>query len=80
MAGHRSHQSGRDADVGFYVLDAHGKRVTPDHFIHFDAAGDAQLRIELEEKPRLVEAFFPMTTEEAQEVQRAAAKEDGDDG
>ena len=42
--------------------------------IRLDAARDAQLRIELEERPRLIEAFFPMTSAEATEVQRAAAE------
>jgi formylglycine-generating enzyme required for sulfatase activity len=41
--------------------------------IRFDAAGDAQMRIELVAKPRIVTASFPMTAEQAAEVQRAAA-------
>lgn len=42
LSGHRSHQSGRDADVGFYVMDGDGKPVTPDHFPAFDAEGRAR--------------------------------------
>ncbi|MCA9597588.1 MAG: penicillin-insensitive murein endopeptidase [Myxococcales bacterium] len=41
LAGHRSHQSGRDADVAFYAVDKNGKPVTLDHFVHFDANGKA---------------------------------------
>lgn len=41
LAGHHSHQSGRDADVGFYVLDPDGKPVTLDHFVVFGGDGKA---------------------------------------
>ncbi len=41
--------------------------------IRFDGAGDAELRIELQEQPRIAEAFFPMTAEQAKEVQAASA-------
>jgi len=41
LAGHRSHQSGRDADVVFYALDENGKRVVLDHFVKFGANGKA---------------------------------------
>lgn len=41
LAGHRSHQSGRDADVAFYALDENGKRVTLDHFVKFGGDGKA---------------------------------------
>lgn len=42
LSGHRSHQSGRDADVGFYVQDEAGKPVTPGKFIVFGGDGKAQ--------------------------------------
>lgn len=42
LAGHRSHQSGRDADVGFYVLDARGKPTLPDRFVAFGGDGKAR--------------------------------------
>jgi formylglycine-generating enzyme required for sulfatase activity len=42
--------------------------------VRFRAKKDARVRIELEEKPQNVEAFFPMTVEEAREVQRAASE------
>jgi penicillin-insensitive murein endopeptidase len=42
LSGHRSHQSGRDADVGFYVKDARGKSATPGRFVAFDAEGTAR--------------------------------------
>ncbi|MEN9577340.1 MAG: hypothetical protein RJA70_349 [Pseudomonadota bacterium] len=36
---HRSHQSGRDADVGFYVRNSKGDAVKIDSFVHIDANG-----------------------------------------
>lgn len=42
LAGHASHQSGRDADVGFYVTDAKGKPKALDHFVAFDGNGRAK--------------------------------------
>lgn len=36
---HRSHQSGRDADVGFYVRNAKGEHVPMDRFVHIDERG-----------------------------------------
>ena len=41
LSGHRSHQSGRDADVAFYVLDENGKQIVLDHYVKFDAHGKA---------------------------------------
>ena len=41
LAGHHSHQSGRDADVVFYVLDENGKSLTLDHYVKFGANGKA---------------------------------------
>lgn len=41
LAGHRSHQSGRDADVGFFVLGPNGKPVTPEKFLSFGGDGKA---------------------------------------
>ena len=42
LTGHVSHQSGRDADVSFYMLDDRGKPYEPDHFIAFGADGRAR--------------------------------------
>jgi penicillin-insensitive murein endopeptidase len=42
LYGHFSHQSGRDADVGFYVKDAQGKSVNLKRFVAFDAQGRAK--------------------------------------
>lgn len=42
LTGHRSHQSGRDADVGFFVLDARGRPKTLDRFVAFDGDGKAK--------------------------------------
>jgi penicillin-insensitive murein DD-endopeptidase len=39
---HVSHESGRDADIGFYVVDEKGKQVLADQFIAFDGAGRAK--------------------------------------
>jgi penicillin-insensitive murein endopeptidase len=36
---HGSHQSGRDADVGLYVMNSKGKPVNVRHFVAFDSSG-----------------------------------------
>lgn len=36
---HGSHQSGRDADVGFYVMNSKGKSVNVRRFVAFDGSG-----------------------------------------
>jgi penicillin-insensitive murein endopeptidase len=38
---HASHESGRDADIGFYVKNQHGKTIYADHFVAFKADGAA---------------------------------------
>lgn len=38
---HASHESGRDADVGFYVRDQRGKPIFADHFVAFKGDGTA---------------------------------------
>jgi len=35
---HRSHESGRDADLAFYVLDHRGKNLLPDTFVQFQGS------------------------------------------
>lgn len=42
LSGHRSHQSGRDADVGFFVTDAKGRPVNTRQLRTFDAQGRAR--------------------------------------
>lgn len=42
LSGHVSHQSGRDADVGFYVTDKNGKSVTTPAFHAFGPDGKAK--------------------------------------
>jgi penicillin-insensitive murein endopeptidase len=42
LGGHRSHQSGRDADVGFFVMDAKGRPQKVNHFVPFDRDGKAK--------------------------------------
>lgn len=41
LYGHRSHQSGRDADVGFYAVNSKGKSVQLAGFVKFGADGRA---------------------------------------
>ncbi|HEU4412340.1 MAG TPA: penicillin-insensitive murein endopeptidase [Polyangiaceae bacterium] len=41
IAGHHSHQNGRDIDVGFYTADAGGKPMLTSSFLPFDAQGRA---------------------------------------
>jgi penicillin-insensitive murein endopeptidase len=48
VVGHRSHENGRDVDVGFYLLDAEGNSVEPDHFVRVGAGlagGDGEKRV-----------------------------------
>lgn len=42
LAGHRSHQSGRDADVGFFVTDKEGRPLESRHLRTFDSQGRAR--------------------------------------
>jgi penicillin-insensitive murein endopeptidase len=42
LFGHNSHQSGRDADVGFYMKHDGGKQVNPHRFIAFGSDGKAR--------------------------------------
>src|SRR5215471_7647923 len=42
LSGHKSHQSGRDADVAFYVTDLRGKRVPTPDYVAFDGDGKAK--------------------------------------
>ncbi len=39
---HNSHQTGRDADVGFYVMNSKGKPIAASRFIPLDDAGNAR--------------------------------------
>ena len=39
LTGHHSHQNGRDADVGFYVMNGRGKAIVPTRFLAFDESG-----------------------------------------
>lgn len=41
LPGHRSHQSGRDADVVFYALDEDARPILLDHYVKFGANGKA---------------------------------------
>ncbi|WP_437674877.1 penicillin-insensitive murein endopeptidase [Sorangium sp. So ce131] len=41
LDGHNSHQTGRDADVGFYVVNSKGKTLRTERFVAFDDKGNA---------------------------------------
>jgi penicillin-insensitive murein DD-endopeptidase len=60
LYGHRSHQSGRDADVAFYALDSRNNNVRLDAFVKFDANGkseDGSLRFDDYRNWLLVQAW-----------------------
>lgn len=60
LFGHRSHQSGRDADVGFYALDSRGNSVKLTEFVKFEANGysaDGALRFDDYRNWLLVQAW-----------------------
>jgi penicillin-insensitive murein DD-endopeptidase len=60
LYGHRSHQSGRDADVAFYALDSRGNSVKLKEFVKFDANGtsaDGVLRFDDYRNWLLVQAW-----------------------
>jgi penicillin-insensitive murein endopeptidase len=42
ISGHRSHQSGRDADIAFYMRDPKDRAVVAPHFVSFDGDGKAR--------------------------------------
>jgi penicillin-insensitive murein DD-endopeptidase len=42
LSGHRSHQSGRDADIAFYMTNSEGRPAWPGHFVAFDGEGKAK--------------------------------------
>lgn len=42
LFGHNSHQSGRDADIGFYVANSKGRPATIDRFVAFGGDGRAR--------------------------------------
>ena len=42
LTGHNSHQTGRDADVGFYVANSMGKPAAMNRFVAFDGSGKSQ--------------------------------------
>lgn len=42
ISGHRSHQSGRDADIAFYVTDGKGRPQPSPGFVAFDGNGKAR--------------------------------------
>ncbi len=62
--GHRSHQSGRDVDLGFYMVDSRGRyQVVTTHFVGFDAnargtGNHSRLLFDLERNWELVEALL----------------------
>jgi penicillin-insensitive murein endopeptidase len=50
LGGHRSHQSGRDADLGFYYSDARGRSVAVSQFVRVGEQGRVEgTRLEFDE-------------------------------
>ncbi len=63
IEGHRSHRSGRDADVLFYVVDAAGRSVASPGFVHFGndlvaIAGGRPYRLDVERTWQFVRALL----------------------
>ncbi len=62
IGGHLSHESGRDADVGFYYSDARGRAVRTDHLLAVGDLGNvpaaATLRFDEARNWELVQAFL----------------------
>lgn len=63
LTGHKSHQSGRDADVGFFVANSKGKPIQVHRFMAFDGegkprTGPAWARFDDARNWALVEALF----------------------
>lgn len=65
LFGHNSHQSGRDADVGFYMRSEQGKHVNPHRFVTFGGDGKARggelVRFDDERNWAFVEALLTDT-------------------
>lgn len=61
LEGHNSHQSGRDADVGFFVTNSKGKPVSASRFVSFTPDGrtpDSWMRFDDARNWALVEALL----------------------
>jgi penicillin-insensitive murein DD-endopeptidase len=66
IPGHRSHQNGRDVDLGFYYLDASGKPIEPDRFVNVGWHGKGvyegqRIRFDSDRNWRLLEALLSQT-------------------
>lgn len=59
---HRSHESGRDADIAFYVVDQRGKDLKPDTFVSFQGSIESSsmpgARFDVAKNWALVEAML----------------------
>lgn len=44
LSPHRSHRNGRDADIGFFLVDAAGQPIEPPHFVQIRRSGCGDLR------------------------------------
>jgi len=61
LAGHRSHQSGRDADLIYYALDPQGQPFTPDeHMAYYSYSGRARYAKAPEFARNISERYFDM--------------------
>lgn len=77
-AWHRSHQTGRDADLLFFVIDAQGQPVRMDSMLHFQADGtalmpsdgqpEALVRFDVERNWLLVRALLQNSIAEVQYI------------
>lgn len=72
---HKSHQSGRDVDLLFYVTDAAGRPVDPDDMRHFDKDGQsindgdkAHVVFDTARNWSLIRALIEVSTAEVQRV------------
>ena len=59
---HRSHESGRDADIAFYVTDVRGRNFLPDTFVRFEgsveSASHQGVRFDVAKNWALVQAWL----------------------
>lgn len=80
--GHRSHQSGRDADLGFYLVDRrHRYQVVTEEFVRFDGMGQASgkyahLLFDIERNWELVEALITHKNIQVQKIFISSALRD----
>jgi murein endopeptidase len=69
---HLSHQSGRDADVGFYITDLDGSAIRAPRFLRFDGRGDGRddptVRFDDQRNWEFVRALLEDPNEEVRQI------------